>query len=165
MPYQGQGEDSVERANGVVQLLRRQAAQQVPDGADGLRHRRHVGRRLQGQNRGKKKNKASTVSDVPSPGRRFLKCCFSTDLGAQQGLRLSVVGAEDLLQAQSEGGGGEGKSGLSKHFGRMFSLQTDGGLHSKRVHTSAERLTCWRRRHRPNGGAGRDGTESRRLQP
>lgn len=66
------------------------------------------------------------------PGDVF-KCCYSTDLRAQQRLRLSVVAAEDLLQAQSEGGGGEGKSGVSKHFGRMFSLQTDGGLLSKRV--------------------------------
>lgn len=44
VPYQGQGADSVERADGVAQLLRRQAAQQVPYGADRVHHRRLVGR-------------------------------------------------------------------------------------------------------------------------
>lgn len=99
--------------------------------------------------------------------RDVFKCCYSTDLRAHQRLRLLVEDAEDLLQAQPEvGWGGKvGGGGCQQILWLNVFPANRQRFTLKASHNSAGRLTCWRRRHRPDEGAGRDGTESRRLQP
>lgn len=91
--YQMYGVESVERADGVVQLLRRQPTQQVADGANGVRDHVDVHRRL--WTRGEQHQMSASIPLAVKQCRIYL-----TDLGVQQLLHLSVVAAEHLLQAQ-----------------------------------------------------------------
>lgn len=96
--YQRYGIDPVQPADGVLQLLRRQAAQQTFDGADAVHDHRDVHPGLQTE---------ETPHGQLAHHHMYLlnHVPVYTDLGPQQVRHLPVVAAEHLLQTQPARGG------------------------------------------------------------